>query len=316
MPRTYRRKKYGKKYWRTYRYGKKRYHYKSSRYINGTGRSSIRLKVMVQDPSQQKQSGNYQGYGNVYAIYPYWTQSNGVTASPLYQKYVELYEETKFIGMKVQVCVTSVIGNATLPSLQIFTAWDRRHGSSEPAKTADEIVAQSTNSVMTALNNNVAKFTKSIYASDLIEKAQWHDSDLNSSGADLAWTSAGSNPNFFCPAFYMCFGSPSITTSQVVNFSVSTTYYVAFRSPRYSASASKSLPVKTVLALEPDTKRTRFELDDAGEASMAEDDSDFLSSDVHDSETWQEWLVKKGMGAITAAGVAALLAGGGPPQVG
>lgn len=204
------------------------------------------------------------GYGdtlstNVFKIYPLQASSNvggnivPVVSSPLFQAYQNLYEEMKVIGMKVQICVTDQIGGATLPSLQIYTAWDRRHGYGEPDYTSAQIKNSASNNVATALNNNVAKLSRSIYASDLIEKAQWMDSSNDAAGAGSniqAYYSADRNPNFFCPAFFMCFGSPSLSqASEVasVHFSVSVTYYIAFRNPRYGGSASnRELPTKTV----------------------------------------------------------------------
>lgn len=249
-----------KRYWKRavrrgrhyYYYGRRRRYRRSSRYINGSNRATIRLKCLQQDAQASRSSGYGPNYGSVYAIYPYTNMGNGLCANDLYKKYVDLYEETKFIGMKVQICITSVIGGADIPSLQIFTAWDRRHGVTEPARSAAEIVKSSTSSVLTALNNNVAKFTKSIWASDLIEKAQWHDCDLDSTGKDSAWADAGANPNFFCPCFYMVFGNPSKASATTVYFSVATTYYVAFRSPRYAIASTKDLPEKVFVSMDDD----------------------------------------------------------------
>lgn len=57
--------------------------------------------------------------------------------------------------------------------------FDRRHGETEAAPDADAIKNASSMSVATALNNNVAKISRSCYASDLIEKAQWIDSSMD-----------------------------------------------------------------------------------------------------------------------------------------
>ena len=214
------------------------------------------------------------GYGTtpsgIIGFWPYQGTVDGcVTKNALYQAYANLYEETKLIGMKVQLAVTSVIGNATLPSLQIYTAWDRRKGRGEPMPTADQIKAMATSNVATALNNNVAKITRSIYASDLMEKAQWHDSSIDASYNDEAWYTAGLNPNFFCPAFYFCFCSPSLAASTTVNYTISVTYYVAFRNPKYGGSSSaKDLPTKDVNIPDDD--------DDLGDAEIDLDEEPTL----------------------------------------
>lgn len=263
MP-SYRR--YRRSYRRRYRYPRRRRFYRRSyarKYVNASSRSGIRCKCVVTG-----QGSLHSGYGDtlgsdVFLISPFSNFSDGsggavpnvvpLTISPLFNAYQNLYEELKMIGMKVQICVTDQVGGATLPSLQIYTAWDRRHGAGEPAFTNQEVKNAASNNVATALNNSVAKLSRSVYASDLIEKAQWIDSSPTSAspGSGIAsWIAAGVNPNMFCPAFYMCFGSPSLNSASEVasvHFSVSVTYYVAFRNPRYGgSSSSKDLPSKVV----------------------------------------------------------------------
>lgn len=254
---------YRRGYRRRYRFGRRyrRRLYRRSyarRYVNASSRSSIRCKCVVTGSGTLKS-----GYGDtlsssVFKIEPLLAQAAAtnpvpVVSSPLFQAYQNLYEEMKLIGMKVQISVTDQIGGSTLPSLQIYTAWDRRKGYGEAAYTPSEVKNSASSNVATALNNNVAKLSRSIYASDLIEKAQWFDSSAAGDvpGATCtAYISANTNPNFFSPAFYMVFGSPSLAQgSEVasVHFSVSVTYYVAFRNPRFGgSSSSKDLPARSV----------------------------------------------------------------------
>lgn len=249
--RRYRRRFRGRR-----RYGRRRFRRSyARRYVNASSRSSIRMKCVVTGSATLKS-----GYGDtlstdVFKIVPLRakeaTNVVPISESPLYGAYRDLYEEMKLIGMKVAISVTDQVGGSTLPSLQIYTAWDRRHGQGEDDFTPQMIKNASSGNVATALNNNVAKLSRSIYASDLIEKAQWFDSSSQSSvsATNLAWYTAGKNPNMFCPAFYMCFGSPGLSAGTevgTVHFSVSVTYYVAFRNPRFGGSggASKELPVK------------------------------------------------------------------------
>lgn len=262
--RRYRRRFRGRR-----RYGRRRYRRSyARRYVNASSRSSIRMKCVVTGQGTLKS-----GYGDTLSdpmqILPFSIKdaTNIVPAgeSPLYMAYVNLYEEVKLIGMKIQVSITDQIGGSTLPSLQIYTAWDRRHGRGEGIFTSAEIKNAATSNVATALNNNVAKISRSIYASDLIEKAQWVDSSTMNGTVDktnAAWYAAGVNPNFFCPAFFMCFGSPSLNAgSEVasVHYSLSVTYYVAFRNPRYggSAGASKELPAKGASLVATDDLRSQ-----------------------------------------------------------
>lgn len=250
--RRYRRRWLGR-YYRRRRYYRRSY---ARRYVNASSRSSIRCKCVVTG-STSLTSGYGDTLGSVFKIAPLLTQNASnpapLVSSPLFQAYQNLYEEMKLIGMKVQIAVTDQIGGSTLPSLQIYTAWDRRHGYTEPDYTAPEIKNSASGNVATALNNNVAKLSRSIYASDLIEKAQWFDSMSAGNvvgGSISALISANTNPNFFCPEFFMCFGSPALDQSHevgTVHFSISVTYYVAFRNPKFgSSSSSKDLPARTI----------------------------------------------------------------------
>ena len=240
--------------YRRYRRGRRRYYgyrrYRRSyarRYVNASSKSTLRMKCN-QTYSYHCDSGYTSTMGPIQILLPYkGTAAGAVTNNPLYNAYVNLYEETKLIGMKVQLSVTSIVGNATLPSLQIYTAWDRKRGYSETDPSANDLKSMSSSNVATALNNNVAKITRSVYASDLMEKASWHDSTVDAANDDLAYKAADKNPNFFCPAFYFAFCSPSLAASVTVNYTISVTYYVAFRNPKYGGTAqSKDLPSKDV----------------------------------------------------------------------
>lgn len=210
--------------------------------MNGSSKSTIRVKC-----NQTVSVAQNAGYGDdgtsavVYALHPYYHSSPAALVNnALYQNYVRLYEETKLIGMKLEIAVTSPIGGADTPSLQLYTSFDRRHGYGELAYTVDDIKKSSSSIVSTALNNNVAKIVRSIYASDLIEKAQWHDSELDGNGDDKAWVTAATNPNFFVPSFFMFLNSPSLGAAHEVKFTVSCTYYVSFRNPAYGAAVNRA----------------------------------------------------------------------------
>lgn len=278
--RRYRRAGYRRR--RRY-YGRRRYYRRyGRRYINASSRSSIRIKC------NQTYSGTaVVGYGNdgtgavVVQIRPYANSADrAVTTNPLYIAYHNLYEETKMIGMKVVLSITSQVGGQDTPSLQIYSSWDRRHGEPEAIETVAGIKGAATSNVATALNNNVAKVSRSIYASDLIEKAQWHDSSFDANGNDAAWVAAGANPNFFCPTFFAFFNSPSLGATHNISYSASITYYCAFRNPKYggSASSSKDLPAKPVIfpgedGDVDDPMWQDVEINDSGDQSSAAADS-------------------------------------------
>lgn len=191
--------------------------------------------------------------------------------SPLYRTYCSLYEECKVIGFKTRVSIASAIGGSDIPSLQIYTAFDRKRGAGEAVMTADEIKNSSTYLVATALNNNVAKITRSIYASDLMEKAMWHDCTLNyNSGtgtySDAAYIAAGANPNFFVPDMAMCFQAPTLAAAVNVKVNVSTVFYFAFRNPKYGASAAASKDLPERMATIPDDYD--LDMDDEGDVEI------------------------------------------------
>lgn len=241
--RWYRRYRRYRAYRRAFRYNRYGRSY-ARKYVNSSSRSNIRMKC-----NQTLTSTAVVGYGNdatsaaVYQIQPYTSSLSSIAlvANPLYRAYVDLYEETKLIGFKVDLSVSSAVGGSDTPSLQIYTAFDRRHGSGEPGWTVDQIKSSANSSVATAVNNNVAKISRSVFASDLMEKAQWHDSTLNAAKtADSAWQTAAANPNFFCPTMFYFFNSPSLGAQHNISINVSVTYYVAFRNPKYGASSASS----------------------------------------------------------------------------
>lgn len=210
--------------------------------MNASSRSNVRVKTTT-EANITLSSGTSAAPGAVTTVSPFISSNyyGSALKSPLYRTYCSLYEEVKCIGFKTQVSVASVIGGADIPSLQIYTGFDRRHGSQEASWTAQEIKNSSSYLVATALNNNVAKLTRSIYAGDLMEKAQWHDCSLAEAGGtytDSAYDAAGVNPNFFCPAMFMCFQAPTLAAAVDVKVNISTVFYFAFRNPKYGAGAS------------------------------------------------------------------------------
>lgn len=246
--------RYGSRYARRYRrykrfyrafggYGR-RYGY-SRKYVNATSRSSVRMKTNVTSSFTATA-----GYGNdntgaqVYYFQPVAGSNDSMSAanSALYRTYCSLYEEVKVIGVKVNMSVVSAIGGGDIPSLQIYSCWDRKFGYGEAAPTAAQIKSSATSNVATALNNNVAKLTRSCYASDLIEKATWFDATLDgtNNNRNTAWVTAGQNPNMFCPSFEYFLNCPTLGATKSVDLSLSITYYFAFRNPRFGGSAGSA----------------------------------------------------------------------------
>lgn len=241
MP-IYRYNRYRRRYRPYRRYFRRYIRRRFRRYVNGSSKSSIRVKVPISLSLSWTQAANTQGTG-VSRVCPLDDSSSYASAmnSALYRTYCDLYDEVKIIGMKCKLNISSQVGGQDIPSLQIYTAFDRRHGVNEPNPTFTQLKTYSTFSVATAVNNSVAKLQRSLYASDLLEKAQWHDCTLALAGgvySDAAYVSAADNPNFFVPAMFICMAIPNVTVNTTVNGTLDCMYYFSFRNPKYGASAA------------------------------------------------------------------------------
>lgn len=223
------------------RYFRRKFRSYARKFVNGSSRSSIRLKVPVSLSVSWTQDANTIG-STPTRICPMFDSSRTSSAltSTLYRTYCGLYDEMKVIGMKARLNISSQIGGTDIPSLQIYSGFDRRYGYGETAPTFAELKTYSTYSCATAVNNSVAKLERSIYASDLMERAQWHDCSLEDTAgvySDKAYHTAGENPNFFVPALFLAIAVPGQTEQKTVNGTVDVTYYFAFRNPKYGGSA-------------------------------------------------------------------------------
>lgn len=278
---------------RFYRYGRyrsgrryrRRYGSYSRKYVNGSSRSQVRLKVPVTFTPQftATASGATTAFINpFYDAVPGSGSSvdsvRSALVSPLYRQYCSLYEEVKCVGMKVKLAISSSVGGSDIPSLQIYTAFDRRGSHSEMSTlpTFFEIKNYATFSAATAVNNTVAKLERSIYASDIMERAQWHDCTLvahpsfSNGYRDSAYYTAGPNINFFCPVMYINMAIPQASVSQTVNTVCEVMYYFAFRNPKFGASAGSSK-----LTLDPIDAQPKPSIDDAGDMDNAAIDDAF-----------------------------------------
>lgn len=244
MPR-YSRSRYSSRYrfrrgWR--RYYRRKFRRGFSRFVNGSSKSMVRVKVPL---TQVFTLASVSSSGGVMtpAISPFMPSGNyfSVLSSPLYRLYTELYEEVKCIGMKIILSIGTPIGTSTVPSLTVVTAFDRRysHGN-DVAPSFAQLMQYSSQQKATAVNNSIAKLVRSVYASDLMEKAQWHDCSLTEAGGaytDGAYTAAGANVNFFSPCMWLG-ASQTGSVAQNISFQADVTYYFAFRNPKYGGSSS------------------------------------------------------------------------------
>ena len=121
--------------------------------MNGSSRSTVRLKVPVTTVGSWIQAANSQGTG-VSSICPFDPSTSWVSplTSGLYRTYCSLYDEVKCIGMKVRINISSQVGGSDIPSLQIYTAFDRRRGFNEANPSFEQLKTYST-SMVSPLNH-------------------------------------------------------------------------------------------------------------------------------------------------------------------
>lgn len=238
----------GYRRYRRYRRYYRRYGGYARKFANGSSRSTIRVKVPMNYVANIGGVGNdgTAGVEIAKAFEGTVTTANkkSVMNSPLYLLYTQLYEEVKCIGIKARIAINTPIGSVSVPALQMITGWDRRSGDGEAPPTWAELNTYSTQQSVTAINNSVAKLTRSCYASDLMEKAQWHDCTLTIPSAgqvrDAAVVAAGRNPNFFNPSLFIAFRIPEATAAQTISYTIEIMYYFAFRNPKYGAAPTAS----------------------------------------------------------------------------
>lgn len=265
------RRRYGRgRFYRRYRRYRRRYR----KFVNGSSRSRLRVKVPVQFnvalsiPATATES-------NVLTVTPFFhndTHAAGTLSEvacrgsvldrPLFTNYAALYDSVKCDGMKVSVSITSPVGTATnaFPSLQCYTGWDRNFayqdfGAAANYPTVNKLKNNSSFLASTALNNSITKLARSCYASDLFEKNSFCDVSTHTAGETVAgvagqtltWMSSGGGvTNSHQPSFSPCFmfGCEASTTDPVnarpVSLIVEVMYYMTFRNPKFGAAATRA----------------------------------------------------------------------------
>lgn len=206
------------------------------RAVNASSRSRIRLKVPVQFAfSVQVSTG--QRISSIASFNPWVTHVPsageipgdktkliaGAAHSQLYQTYCALYDSVKLEGCKFNFAITSQVGGAgaDFTSLQVYSAWDRSFGPAELYSNypnGTQLTALSSYSSSTAINNSVAKLSRSIWASDLFEKAKFVDTDNTTVLASTSAT-ARTHANSFLntTTFGVDQGPPASYSSLYVN---------------------------------------------------------------------------------------------------
>lgn len=295
------RRRYRRAYGRYRRYGRYYGRYRRAsytrKYVNGSSRSSIRLKVPVTFVSSFTQAAATTADPNPgtdvqLVAHPFYRSNvaSSPLTSPLYRNYAALYDEVKCVGVKARISVVDSVGTASIPTLRIYTSWDRKQCLHDFLPTLPQLQTYSTSRVVTAVNNSVAKIDRSIWASDIMERAQWHDCSVSQVGTTGVYYDPGfekndDNCSFFAPALFLAFQVLGNNQQISINTSIELTYYLSFRNPKYGATTgggAKSggdVQVRSVAAL-PDGP-----LDPTLVADEDIEDDDFVDAeplDFHD----------------------------------
>ena len=262
MVRYYRRRyRRYKKYRRFYRRFGRAFGKYTRKYVNGSTRSQVRVKC-----TQQVVTTLTTDYPNgntpIKRIEPLARADLARTewylyGIPLFRHYCDLYDEMKIIGCKINISVITPIGTSTHPALTFHCCWDRHCYDKEPLPTKDDIIRAATHTQTVAVNNNVAKITRSLYASDLLENATWIQTKYGVTNHpdpatnpnyyyNIAYEAASANFSAFHPAFIWYCTLENEPAQSTITFSVSVVYYVAFRGPKFGQAAQAANAAKIV----------------------------------------------------------------------
>jgi len=268
----YPRRRYGRRYSRYRRYGAysryRRRRYGASSTASSRGRIRVRVPVqkVISCPVASGQYDSllvtsspwYQATDNNISVRPSGVCS--AVSSPLYRAYTGLYDQVKCDGVVSRISIVTAIGASGLPAVQVVSAYDRL-GNQDEVKN-DELVSvadlfdYSSASIVSAINNSVAKTSRSCWASDIQERTVFHDCTLgtpnNSAAAyDKDFYSNTSKVGYFSPLLLVGLRLAAAPTSDiVVQVLLEQTYYFTFRNPKYGGSATTT-NTRAAAAVEP-----------------------------------------------------------------
>ena len=263
--RTYRYRSRPRKYVR--RYIRRRF----KRFVNGSSKSRIRVKVPFSGAVTFTQQANAT-YSDVLYLSPVQYCTDAAAAdntalaypfsaisNPLFTNYANLYDEVKCDGMKLQIAITDAVPNTNWNCVTIHTCWDRkttRYDYSDAPDT-DNIVNSATYIPATALNNSVAKIVRSCYPSDLLEKITFVDSSVGTAAAiqvqgvankhmaAITGTGVVSTQTVvpaFTPTLSMCVGTGTAPAAlRTLHVRIEGMAYYTFRNPKYGGSAQNKM---------------------------------------------------------------------------
>lgn len=218
----------------------------------------------------------------------------GAVATPLYRAYANLYDQVKCDGVVTRLAILTPVGAGTSSSpasVQVVMAYDRMgcqrevfntaQDPEEPMTTAD-IFNFSSATVVSAINNSVAKTARSCWSSDIQERTAFHDSTVTTIAqeatyVDFDWTSNSNRVPYFAPLTMIGFRLPGAPSADfVIQVMLEQTYYFTFRNPKYGGSANAG--TQTVKHI-PATMRARADTRSLDGDQVAMDDAGGLDDE-------------------------------------
>lgn len=291
------RRRYGRRYSRYRRYGSysryRRRRYGTSSTASNRGR--IRVRVPVQKViSCPVASGDYDS--KIITSHPWYQSSDtdissnpcgvcSAVSSPLYRAYTGLYDQVKCDGVVSRISLVTAIGASGLPAVQVVSAYDRLGNKNEVRNlnhlATGDLFDYSSASIVSAINNSVAKTSRSCWASDIQERTVFHDCDVGAGApnatVDVDFNSNASKVGYFSPLLLLGLRLAAAPQSDiVVQVLIEQTYYFTFRNPKYGGSSTSTVSTRSaavesvsgvpVMAQRSDTRRldTEGDMDDSG----------------------------------------------------
>ncbi|ASU55898.1 putative capsid protein [Hudisavirus sp.] len=298
------RRRYGRRYSRYRRYSASYSRYRRRR--SGTSSTaSSRGRIRVRVPVQQVLSISVPANSldsEVVTSTPYIRlladdQPRGCCSAvqtPLYNAYAQLYDQVKCDGVVTRFSILTAIGGTTMPAIQVVMAYDRYGNRNEVSLlssaggqvTTSQLFNFSSASVVSAINNSVAKTSRSCWSSDIQERTSFHDCSVAVGDgttpylyADRDFYSSPSKLSYFAPLTMIGLRLSAAPAEQItVSALIEQTYYFTFRNPKFGGSASaSSASVQSIPVMA--TRRDTRSLDrEAGMADLGLDEEDAVVS--------------------------------------
>lgn len=225
------------------------------------GRRQFTLSVPVENINSVTIAAN-SGLSNLLRTCPYRTRvgssdtednrrivAQSLFESAAYRLYTKLYDQVKINYVVHRVGIAANVGDANIPALKVYTAWDRHLGPDEAVPSVDDMLNGPESTSQMFVNNSRAEFTRYCRASDLSERTTFHNClyefSANNYYRDQEW--ATGSPIGFSPSMFLCVQASNTTaSSRVVPINISSTYSVTFRNPRFGLSAQGAALAKSL----------------------------------------------------------------------